>query len=248
MTWRRILRCCVPIAIALSSIKFNSLVQASFLFTASDDDLTNGKFCLNKLASLSETPRYFHPVETAPPGQNMIYPNRSGILIKYQRTPVEFLIVYNDGVTVYQNNLFRKFSRLKLNDSELQNLLRGFEEADFNALPHDNPRFDRPEARSVTLICSRYQRVLIDSHKTQLATILDELERIVARINAGTHYVLSYRTAKKLAITPWPFDSATIKRFAGIQELPNRPQNGIRWFVGPKEYPSIYQNVTDASI
>jgi hypothetical protein len=87
---------------------------------------------------------------------------------------------------------------------------------------------------------------LIEGHETQLAKILNELERVVARINAGTHYVLSYKTAEKLSIRPWPFPDVTIRQFAGIQTLPNRPQNRINWVVQPKEYSSIYQQVTGA--
>ena len=84
-------------------------------------------------------------------------PSKSGIAVSI-RGAVPYVNVYNDGTLYYMDYYFNTFRMQKLSPDEMAQLFKAFADSSFNSLPSSPPP-DKVDSHSVTLACSRYQRV-----------------------------------------------------------------------------------------
>lgn len=181
---------------ALSRLQFNQLVRAKLIFGGNPD--FPHEVVVTELA----------PVETpgSAPGSCR---NRSGIVISY-RGNVEYVNVYGDGAIHYQDGHFNRFDNQKLSSAELGRLLRAFAANGFDSLPSAPPLVAGLERDSLTLICSRFQHVLLGGMEASLAPLLRMLDELKTRATSQAHYVMVYQSKTRLTILDWPFRTVRV--------------------------------------
>jgi hypothetical protein len=74
-----------------------------------------------------------------------------------------------------------------------------------------------PDRNSLTLICSRYQHVLLSGLETRLAPLLLLLEALKARATAQSYYLLLYKSKTKLTVLDWPSSRVRVSDVEALQ-------------------------------
>lgn len=149
--------------------------------------------------------------------------NQSGLLISY-RAKNGFLSVFNDGTIFYQDQQADRFNSEKLTHDELEQLLKTFADSGFDILPSTTPPAGTVDQNSLTLICSRLQRVSLTGQETRLATLLLRLENLKSRATSEAYYLLLTSGKKKLTILEWPFTQIRLRQVETMQRYgPNVP-------------------------
>ncbi len=175
--------------LAAPSASFGTRVLARF---AMDDDTR-----LDQPGSGG--PEIVAPVPDAPvPGD--------GVLIKYARDPRLPLYVYNDRTVSY--GVVRS---LRLDEAELEQLLRLFATVRFDGLP-DAPDLQGWNGTGITLTCARLQEVALP--RPELRPLVDVLEALVRRAEQQTvtRVVARRRGPVRLLAWPAPISLATLDR------------------------------------
>ena len=206
----------------VSKLRFNDLIEAKTHFTyysaEKGKDGEHGSPALNivvyEIKKIAESPIYSHSDVSS-----SYYVNRSGTLIKYvpERSNSNGLfIIFNDGKLFYRNNRGDILSGHSLPDQELNALLRGFSQVNFDKI-RSAETFMRYRP-SITLICSRFQHVLIEGNKESLKPLIDTLNSIIVAIEVNFDYALTYKEARKLDIQEWPFKEMKLTQWKELRE------------------------------
>ncbi len=149
-----------------------------------------------------------------------VCPSKSGIAVSI-RGQVPYVNVYNDGTLFYMDYYFNIFRTQKLSQEEMSTLFKAFAESSFNSLPSSPPASGKVDSHSVTLACSRYQRVADAGLESRLAPVMQQFELLKARATANAYYLLMTSGRRKLTILDWPF---TQVRLSDIANLRNHPR------------------------
>jgi hypothetical protein len=188
---------------ALAQLRLNQVVKAK-LFAGENDVV------------LSE-------VDASPSRNAGNCSNQSGLLISY-RAKNGFLSVYNDGAIFYQDRQANRFDSEKLTHDELVELLKTFADNGFDIVPSSTPPRGTVDQNSLTLICSRLQRVSLAGQETKLAALLLRLEDLKSRATSKAYYLLLTSGKKKLTILEWPFTQIRLSQVETMQRYgPNVP-------------------------
>lgn len=139
-------------------------------------------------------------------------PSRSGIAVSI-RGPVPYVNVYNDGTIYYMDYYFNTFRSQKLSSDEMAQLFKSFAESSFNSLPSSPPP-EKVDSHSVTLACSRYQRVPDSGLESRLAPVMQQFDMLKARATEHAYYLLMTSGRKKLTILDWPFTQVRLSDIA----------------------------------
>ena len=182
----------------LKQLKFNDLITADLYgFTYPSIELAFGN-AINNIQKV-ETPNYF----SASPNP---FVNRSGTLIRYSSPDTNrngVLLIFNNGKTFYRDNNSNIFFDKILTKFELNDLLKQFSKSDFDKIPADlETSFSDP---SLVLVCSRYQKILLNNNITNLKPILTKLDKIIEDYHSNAKYIISYD--RKRAIKEWEYAS-----------------------------------------
>ena len=147
-------------------------------------------------------------------------PSKSGIAVSI-RGSVPYVNVYNDGTIDYMDYYFNRFRTEKLSQEEMAQLFKAFAESSFNSLPSTPPIPGKVDSHSVTLVCSRYQRVPDAGLESQLAPVMQQFELLKVRATANAYYLLMTSGRKKLTILDWPFTQVRLSDIANLRNRPN---------------------------
>ena len=139
--------------------------------------------------------------------------NHSGVLIEYWtggngRTT----IVYNDGGIFHRNAGLITFDQEKLSPVELSDLLRSFEQAQFDSVPTEFPEEDSRSRPSLTLIGARYQRVALKDGDALLAPVVKRLDALADRSMSQSRYILKRDDPIPLIVRPWPYAEVDLEK------------------------------------
>jgi hypothetical protein len=220
---------------SIAKLQYNVLVKASMFFGGNFDSL---KLVLSDMKAIEESPVYFHPE-----AGKEVCANRTGILIIYRGPGAQLVIVYNDGSIYYRDIMFKSFHRQKLTGEELRELLKLFAETDFDALPSHVPPMDKPEERSISLICSRFQDVPVRGHETTLAPLIASLEQLKARAISETRYVLTYKDKRKIHVMLWPYHQIPLAQLGEYRRLADLQKKFGKYPGNDKDYNAVYQKL-----
>ena len=187
----------------VSTLRLNDIVTGAIMMRRderSPQARRAGTPVLTNVRKLAARTRFFHT--TAIPAHCL---NRSGrLIVRDGPEPGETTVVYNDGWIYHRNTANVTFTRERLSAAELSDLMRAFRTANFNAIATTYPQSRSDGARSVTLIGTRYQRVVIEEGDRRLARLLTRLDAIAARATSRATYVLKRGSAIPLDVRPWP--------------------------------------------
>jgi hypothetical protein len=147
-------------------------------------------------------------------------PSKSGIAVSI-RGSVPYVNVYNDGTIYYMDYYFNTFRTQKLSHDEMAQLFKAFAESSFNSLPSSPPAPGKVDSHSVTLACSRYQRVPDTGLESRLAPVMQQFDLLEARATEHAYYQLMTSGRRQLTILDWPF---TQIRLSDIVNLRNHPE------------------------
>jgi hypothetical protein len=188
----------------VSALRLNDIVTGAIMMRRDErvPQAVNARTpFLTNVRKVSTRTRFFHA--TAIPPHCV---NRSGRLIVLDGPDDgESTVVYNDGAIYHRNAANVTFTREQLSAAELSDLLRAFRAANFNAIATTYPQSRSGDARSLTLIGARYQRVPIEDGDRRLAPLLTRLDGIAARATSRATYVLKRGSAIPLDVRPWPY-------------------------------------------
>jgi len=147
-------------------------------------------------------------------------PSKSGIAVSI-RGPVPYVNVYNDGTLYYMDYYFNTFRTEKLSPDEMAHLFKAFAESSFNSLPSSPPAPGKVDSHSVTLVCSRYQRVPDTGLESKLAPVMQQFDLLKARATEHTYYLLMTSGRRKLTILDWPFTQVRLSDIANLRNHPD---------------------------
>jgi len=190
----------------LSSLKFGRVVKLRLLWSGTDFNDSQ----------LVVTSINFDATSDDGPGA---CPSKSGIAVSI-RGPVPYVNVYNDGRLYYMDYYFNTFRMEKLSPDEMAQVFTAFAESSFNSLPSSPPPVGKVDSHSVTLACSRYQRVPDRGLDARLAPVMKQFDLLKARATEHAYYLLMTSGRRKLTILDWPF---TQVRLSDIASLRNHP-------------------------
>jgi hypothetical protein len=180
----------------LERLRFNDVVKGEFVLSESG----LAKFLLTNLQKVQGAPAYFHEREKAN------CDDRTGTLIEYQ-TPRERLVLYNDLTISYRDSrdfTGKVWDRQKLETEALNRLMQSFGDVKFNAFPSRKFTEERANESAITLVCARYQKVMLDGPEAVLAPVLRSLNDMRGVALANTSLVLSYKEKREIAFLDWP--------------------------------------------
>src|SRR5208337_4498539 len=113
----------------------------------------------------------------------------------------------------YMDYYFNTFRMQKLSPGEMAQLFRAFADSSFNSLPSSPPP-EKVDSHSVTLACSRYQRVPDSGLESRLAPVMKQFDLLKARATEHAYYLLMTSGRKKLTILDWPFREVRLSDIA----------------------------------
>lgn len=140
-------------------------------------------------------------------------PSKSGIAVSI-RGPVPYVNVYNDGTVFYMDYYFNTFRMEKLSPDEMAQLFKAFADSSFNSLPSSPPPSGKVDSHSVTLACSRYQRVPESGLESRLQPVMKQFDLLKARATEHAYYLLMTSGRRKLTILDWPFTQVRLSDIA----------------------------------
>ena len=140
-------------------------------------------------------------------------PSKSGIAVSI-RGPVPYVNVYNDGTLFYMDYYFNTFRMEKLSPDEMAQLFKAFADSSFNSLASSPPPAGKVDSHSVTLACSRYQRVPASGLESRLAPVMKQFDLLKARATEHAYYLLMTSGRRKLTILDWPFRQVRLSDIA----------------------------------
>ena len=188
----------------VSTLRLNDIVTGAIMMRRDErvpHAVRAGTPVLTNVRKLSARTRFFHATGIPPHCVN-----RSGrLIVRDGPEQGETTVVYNDGSIYHRNAAHVTFIRERLSAAELSALMRAFRVTNFNAIATTFPESGSGEERSLTLIGSRYQRVLIEDGGRRLAPLLTRLDAIAARSMSRATYVLKRGSAIPLNVRPWPY-------------------------------------------
>ncbi len=209
----------------LERLRFNDVVKGELVLS----EAGLAKFLLTNLQKVQGAPAYFHEREKAN------CDDRTGTLIDYQ-TPRERLVLYNDLTISYRDSrdfTGKVWDRQKLETEALNRLMQSFGDVKFNAFPSRKFTEERANESAITLVCARYQKVMLDGPEAALAPVLRSLNDMRGVALANTSYLLSYKEKREIAFLDWPLpelppdQAETLKPYASSDEeqaeFSNRP-------------------------
>jgi len=200
---------------SIANLQYNELIEAKMFFGG---DFGSLKLVLSDVTVIPGSPVYFHPQ-----AGKEICANRTGVLIVYRGRGAQLVIVHNDGSLYYRGVMFKSFHRQKLSGEELGDLLELFARTGFDAFPSSVPPMDKSEEPSITLICSRFQDVLVAGHEVALAPLIARLEQLKTKAMSHTYYLLTYKDKREIRLMPWTYHQIPLaqleeyKHLAGLQ-------------------------------
>ncbi|MGA8579833.1 MAG: hypothetical protein WB579_14190, partial [Bryobacteraceae bacterium] len=204
----------------LLELRFGDLVEATL--AAMEGGIS--RMILSKVERIHGEPAYFHE-RPADGGCS----NRVGTLVAYRKHSGETLIVRKDGSIYYNDARSSVFDRHRLEQEDLARLMQSFQSAGFDGFPSSLPPIDNTQGRpSITLVCARYQRVLIPGRESLLAPVLAALEEVKTKALSGSYYLLRYNERREITFLDWPFSKLpldqieSMKRTAYSQEAEAR--------------------------
>ena len=183
----------------LPSLKFGQVVKLTGILTGTG--LEDWKFVIIDIKR--------GPLPDNGPG---VCPSKSGIAVSI-RGAVAYLNVYNDSTLYYMDYYFNTFRMQKLSPDEMAQLFKAFADSSFNSLPSSPPP-DKVDSHSVTLACSRYQRVPDMGLESRLAPVMKQFDALKARATGNAYYLLLTSGRKKLTILDWPFHDVRLSDIA----------------------------------
>jgi hypothetical protein len=191
----------------LPSLKFGQVVKVTGLLTGTG--LKDWKFVITQIKPA--------PLPDDGPAA---CPSKSGIAVSI-RGSVPYVNVYNDGTIYYMDYYFNTFRTQKLSHDEMAQLFKAFAESSFNSLPSSPPAPGKVDSHSVTLVCSRYQRVPDAGLESRLAPVMQQFDALKARATAHAYYVLMTSGRRKLTILDWPFTQVRLSDIANLRNHPD---------------------------
>jgi hypothetical protein len=139
--------------------------------------------------------------------------NHSGVLIEYWTgSNGKTTIVYNDGGVFHRNAALLSFDQQKLAPAELSDLLRSFNDANFDSVPTEFPQKDSSSRPSLTLIGTRYQRVALKDGDPLLAPLVKRLDALADRSMSQARYILKRDDPIPLDVRPWPYAEVDLEK------------------------------------
>ncbi len=152
---------------------------------------------------------YFHDTNAAPECSN-----RSGELASAYYQDSEGLTIFRDASVVYRDRNGNRLSNTRLRPEELARLLEAFGTADFEHFGGTlHPIDTRMPTRSITLDCSRYQRLLLDERESLMAPVIQAFDAVRKIVLTNGRYRLRYREKHEVEVLDWPFAQFPLDRW-----------------------------------
>ncbi len=134
-------------------------------------------------------------------------------LVVYRKHVNETLVVRNDGSIYYADKFSNVLDGQHLGREELARLMRTFQSMDFNGFASSLPPIEKNQpSASVTLLCTRHQRVLLGGREVALAPVLAALDEVKAKALSGSYYLLKYDEKRPITLLDWPFPNLPLSR------------------------------------
>jgi len=207
---------------ALSRLRFNDVVKGEFLYAEGGV----AKLVVSKLQKVEGAPVYFHDRDKA------TCDNRTGTLMIYQSPSRGRLVVYNDLTISYRDQKGKFFTGQKLGSGSVDRLMQSLAEVNFNAFPSRKWTDELAVDSAITLVCSRYQKVMFDGHEDAFAPVLRSIDRVGEIARANTSYLLSYKEKRKIAFLEWPLPDLAPEQAEDLRRrfaLVDEPQSDSRF-------------------
>lgn len=202
----------------LSSLRFGQVVKLTVLLAGAD--FKDWKFVITDIRP--------SPLPDDGPGA---CPSKSGIAVSI-RGLVPYVNVYNDGTPFYMDYYFNTFRMEKLSPAEMAQLFKAFADSSFNSLTSSPPP-EKVDSHSVTLACSRYQRVPDSGLDARLAPVMKQFELLKARATEHAYYLLMTSGRRKLTILDWPFTQVRLSDIANLRNHPGTQSPALQETVPP---------------
>jgi hypothetical protein len=140
-------------------------------------------------------------------------------LVVYRKHDQDTLLVRRDGSIYYRDKFWNVSERQSLRPEELARLMRSFANAGFTGFASSLPPIDDRRFRpSVTLLCTRHQRVLIPGREVPLGPLLAALEEVKAKALSGSYYRLKYASKRPITLLDWPFPNLPLNQADEIKQ------------------------------
>jgi hypothetical protein len=142
-------------------------------------------------------------------------PSRSGTLVSYGQ-PGDMLVLGND-LSIYYRTLPESFERQKVSPDDLNRLMQSFRDVAFDSLPSLRWTDDSRGRAALTLTCGRRQSVLVNEYAARLAPVIENLERIKARVLENSYFLLSYREKREVTFLEWPLTDVPLDQLEQLK-------------------------------
>jgi len=140
-------------------------------------------------------------------------------LVVYRKHVQDTLIVRKDGSIYYRDKFSNVFDRQSLGQEDLARLMRSFAGVGFSGFASSLPPIDDGQFRpSVTLICTRHQRVVIPGREVPLHLVLAALDEVKAKALSGSFYRLKYDEKRPITFLDWPFPNLPLRQAEDIRK------------------------------
>ena len=193
----------------LETLEFGDIFEAkqySYLVGGIELGMASGVYDIKKFGG---EPDYYHRDLSNFPGFS-----RTGVLIRYYSFELGTLIIYKDGTVYFKDKDGNVLEEEKLSTSDINNLLKLFRQINFDALESkDNYAQYEP---AVTLICNRYQNILIKDKENTLKPLLREFEKLILDLQENFEFQIKYEDKVKVEIIDWSlkeFPLSDIKKY-----------------------------------
>jgi hypothetical protein len=145
--------------------------------------------------------------------------SRAAPLVVYRKHVHDTLIVRKDGSIYYRDKFWNVFERQSLGPEDMARLMQSFASVGFTGFASSLPPIDDGQFRpSVTLLCTRHQRVPIPGREVPLGPVLAALEKVKANALSGSYYRLKYDAKRPITLLDWPFPNLPLNQSEDIRK------------------------------
>jgi len=181
----------------LNNLTFGDIFEAkqySYLVGGIELGMASGIYDIKRFKG---RPSYYHEDLSGFPSFS-----RSGTLIRYHSFESGTLIIYRDSIVYYKDKNGNILEGEKLSASEINSLLTSFASANFDILESKDSYAQHEPA--ITLICNRYQNVILEGNENSLNPVLAELEQIISKFQEKFDLLIKYEEKKQVQVIDWP--------------------------------------------